>query len=118
MIDYVDPIPPVRKLLDDLMDERVYGNTFPTSVSLPAILVRNAGGIDYTRVQLLARANDDIQAMKSLISAMNLLERNASSIINLRGVWVERESNPLPDKDPDTGKPEAWCYMRMDHLEA
>jgi hypothetical protein len=45
MIEYVDPIPPVRSLLDSLMDERVYGNSFPTSPVLPALLVKSAGGV-------------------------------------------------------------------------
>lgn len=118
MIEYKDPVPPVRSLLDALMDERVYGNTFPTSPVLPALLVRNAGGNEYTRIQLLARANDDITAMQVLIRAMNLFEANGQAVQGLRVLWVEKESNPIPDRDDDTGKFEAWCYMRMEHLEA
>lgn len=119
MIEYVDPIPPVLRMLSPLFKDRarVYGNTFPTSFSLPAILLRNAGGDEYTRLQVLVRGNSDIEVMRLLIDVMNTLERNASSI-DLRGVWIEKESNPLPDRDEDTGKPEAWCYMRMEHLEA
>lgn len=118
MIDYVDPIPPVRRLLDSYMEERVYGNQFPSSPVLPAVLVRNTGGNDYTRIQLLVRADDDIQAMSILIKAMNTLERYTAHITGIRVIWIEKESNPLPDRDEDTGKPEAWAYMRMEHLEA
>jgi hypothetical protein len=118
MIQYVDPVPPVRKLLDALMEERVYGNQFPQNVGLPAVLVRNTGGNGYTRIQLWVRANDDIQAMNILIRAMNLLERNAASIRGLSVLWAERESVPIPDRADDTGKPEAWCYVRLEHLEA
>lgn len=118
MIDYVDPVPPVRRLLDSLMDERVYGDLFPTDVKLPAVLVRNTGGNGYTRIQLWVRASDDIQAMGILIRAMNLLERYAASISGLRVLWAEKESNPIPDRDADTGIPEAWCYMRLEHIEA
>lgn len=118
MIDYVDPIPPVIRVLKPFFSVRIYGNQFPSSVSLPAILIRNAGGNDYTRLQLLVRGNSDIEVMQLLIEAMNTLQRNAAYIQGLSGVWIERESNPLPDTDEDTGKPEAWCYMRMEHLEA
>lgn len=117
MIEYVDPIPPVRQMLDFHYEEKVYGNTFPSNVTLPAILVRNTGGNGYTRLQLLVRDNSDIAAMTLLIDVMNTLQRNADRI-NLRGVWIERESNPIHAEDEDTGKPEAWCYMRMEHLEA
>lgn len=117
MIDYVDPIPPVRKFLSNLIPERVYGNTFPSTVALPAVLVRNMGGTDYTRLQLLVRANDDITAMQTLIRAMNSLERYGSQIQGLRVIWIEREAAPISDTDEDTHKPEAWCYMRMEHLE-
>lgn len=121
MIEYVDVIPPVRKLLSSLMgDIKVYGNTWPTNINtiLPGVLVRTTGGNDYTRIQLVARANDDITATQVVIKAMNLLERNAAYITGLRGVWIEREANPVSTPDADTGKPEAWCFMRMEHLEA
>lgn len=120
MIEYVDVIPPVRKLLASLMDVKVYGNTWPTNINtvLPGVLVRTTGGNDYTRIQLVARANDDITATQYCIKAMNLLEKNAAAITGLRGVWIEREANPVSTPDVDSGKPETWCFMRMEHLEA
>jgi hypothetical protein len=118
MIDYVDPIPPVLNLLASISDINVFGNTFSKSPKLPALLVRNAGGTDYTRIQLICRADQDYEAMNGLISAMNMLERYASNLIGLQVVWCERETNPIPDIDQDTKKPEAWCYMRLEHLEA
>lgn len=121
MIEYVDVIPPVRKLLSSLMGEvKVYGNTWPTNINnvLPGVLVRTTGGNDYTRIQLVARANDDITATQTVIKAMNLLEKNAAYITGLRGVWIEREANPVSTPDLDSGKPESWCFMRMEHLEA
>ncbi|MEN3781492.1 hypothetical protein [Priestia megaterium] len=117
MIDYLDPIPPVRKFIDDLLPERVFGNTFPSTVALPAVLVRNMGGTDYTRLQLLVRANDDITAMQTLIRAMNSLERYGSNIKGLRVLWIERETAPISATDEDTNKPEAWCYMRVETLQ-
>lgn len=116
MIDYVDPIPPVLKMLKPFFKERIYGNLFPQNVSVPAILIRNAGGNEYTRLQVLVRGNNDVDVMRLLIQVVNVLERNASSI-DLRGVWIEKETNPLPDIDEDTRKPEAWVYMRMEHIE-
>ncbi|KAB2328995.1 hypothetical protein F7731_23555 [Cytobacillus depressus] len=116
-MDYVDPIPPVIQMLKPLFTQRIYGNLFPPNIAMPAILIRNAGGNGYTRLQILVRANSDIDAMQLLIDVMNTLERNASSI-QLRGAWIEKESNPLPDRDEVTGKYEAWAYMRMEHLEA
>lgn len=117
MISYVDPIPPIRKMLVSMINEKVYGNTFPSGVALPAVLIRTVGGTDYTRLQLLVRANDDITAMQILIKAMNLIIQNAASVA-LRGAWAEKETNPISATDEDTGKPEAWCYIRFEHLEA
>jgi len=117
MISYVDPIPPVRRLLVGMLTEKVYGNTFPLNVALPAVLVRSVGGLGYTRLQLLVRANDDITAMQTLIRAMNVILQDAA-LIELEGVWAERESNPISSTDEDTGKPEAWCYIRLEHIEA
>lgn len=117
MIEYIDPIPPIRKMLVPMMAEKVYGNTFPTNVALPAVLIRAVGGTDYTRLQLLVRANDDITAMQTLIKAMNLVIQNAA-FTSLRSAWAEKETNPISATDEDTGKPEAWCYIRFEHLEA
>ena len=117
MIDYIDPIPPVVRFLNNVMDERVYGNRMPNNSTLPVLVVKSAGGAGYTRLQVIARANDDVTAMQLLIKVVNLLERYGSEIA-LAGCWIERESNPMPSVDEDTGKPEAWCYLRMEHFEA
>lgn len=116
MIEYVDPIPPVIRLLNAFMDAPVYGNNMPENPKLPCIVVRNAGGSDYTRLQLLTRGTSDIEAMSLLVRAYNELIRN-SSLIGLRGVWVEMETNPISAVDEDTGRPEAWAYIRMEHIE-
>lgn len=117
MIRYVDPIPPLIRLLKPSIEARVYGNTLPTTATLPCVLIRNAGGTDYTRIQLLARANTDIDAMKTLIAAMNILIANAAFVSGLRVIDIQKEINPINSVDQDTGKPEAWCYLRMEHLE-
>ncbi|NMF00236.1 hypothetical protein [Aneurinibacillus aneurinilyticus] len=119
MIEYIDPIPPVVRFLKAwLPDTKVFGNTFPPDLALPALLVRNAGGNGYTRLQLIYRARQDYEAMQGLILAMNTLKRAASQIQGLRVQWCEPESNPIPTTDADTGKPEAWCYIRLEHIEA
>lgn len=118
MIDYKDPIAPIIRLLKPLLDPiRVYGNTFPSNPVLPAVLVRSAGGSGYTRIQIIARDNSDIQAMWNCIEASNALVRSAAHIQGLRSVWAERETNPIAAVDDDTGKQEAWCYIRFEHLE-
>lgn len=118
MIEYVDPIPPIIRMLKPFFEERIYGNTFPSNAPLPSILVRTAGGTDYTRLQLVVRANYDVDAMQLLIKVMNTIFTNFSLIIGLRVMWVEKESNPILMIDQDTGKPEAWAYVRLEHLEA
>lgn len=119
MIDYLDPIPPIVQFFADRMpDVNVFGNRFPVSVALPALLVKGAGGTDYSRIQLLYRAGTDFDAMQGVISAMNMLERSAAGIRALRGAWCQPETKPIPDVDGDTGKPEAWTYMRFEHFEA
>jgi hypothetical protein len=118
MIDYKDPVAPIIRLLKPLIDPvRVYGNTFPSNTILPALLVKTAGGYGYTRIQIIARDNSDIQAMSNCIEASNILIRNAANIQGLRTFWAERETNPIASVDDDTGKQEAWCYIRLEHLE-
>lgn len=118
MLDYIDPIPPIRRFLDETIPERVYGNIFPSAPALPAVLVKTAGGSGFTRLLLLARANDDVTAMQTLIRAMNSLERNGANVPGIKAEWMARETNPIHSVDQDTGKPEAWCYLRLEHLEA
>lgn len=118
MIDYVDPIPPVIALLNVEFDDRVniYGNTLPSNIPLPALLVKQAGGNGYIRLQFLARARDDITAMDTLIEVMNYFERYGHLMQGIRVKWVERESNPIPSIDDDSGLPEAWCYMSLETI--
>lgn len=118
MVDFVDPVPPIIRLYKSHLKESVYGNTFPTGYRLPALLVKQAGGDGYFRIQLIARADKDYEAMNLLIRAMNVLENHASYLDGLRVIWVQKESNPIPGVDDDTGKPEAWCYMSVDAFEA
>lgn len=119
MIDYVDPIPPVLNFFKVYMpDIKFYGNTIPVGVTLPVVAIKNAGGSNYTRLQLLARADSVVQATQVLIRAMNTLERCAGNIQGLDVTWCQHETAPLPDMDDDTGKPESWCYMKLDNIEA
>lgn len=119
MIDYVDPIPPVLRFFGPrIPDIKVYGNAIPAQATLPALLVKNAGGNGYTRLQLLCRADTSSGAMQGLIRAMNIIERYAAEIDGLSVIWCSKESNPIPDIDTDTNEPEAWCYMKLEHLEA
>ena len=117
-MEYIDTIPSVVKFLKNLVGTRVYGNRFPANAELPSLMVRSAGGTDFTRLQLIARANSDSEAMSLVIKAINQLETNASYLTDIRVLWIERESVPVPDMDDDTGKPEAWGYLRLEHLEA
>ncbi|MEH7114507.1 hypothetical protein V7124_19400 [Neobacillus niacini] len=120
MVQYVDPIPPIISLLKVRFGSRVniYGNTFPSMLRLPALLVKTAGGNGAYRIQLLCRANDDITAMSTLVDVMNYFEAYGQYMPGIRVQWVERESNPIPSTDTDSGKPEAWCYMNLEALEA
>lgn len=120
MIKYVDPIPAAIRLVSPAFKGRftIYGNTFPATVKLPALLIRTAGGSNVYRLQLLSRANDDITAMQNLIDAMNYLEQYGQHMTGIRVQWVSRESNPIPSVDTDSGKPEAWCYMSVEAIEA
>ena len=116
MIKYVDPVAPIIQFLTPFYSERIYGNTIPSNSTLPAILIRNAGGTDYTRIQVLVRGRSDIEAMYLCIDVMNTLMIHGGSI-NLRGAWVQMETSPIASIDQDTNRPEAWGYMRLDHIE-
>lgn len=118
MIENKDPIPTIIRLMKSHLSEAVYGNTFPENPRFPSLLVKQAGGNGYFRIQLIARAEEDYAAMETLTEAMNILERFGTDMKDLRVTWVERESNPISSADHDTGKPEAWCYMRVESLEA
>lgn len=117
MIDYIDPIPPVFRFFKARTDFHVDANTFQSNIT-DGLLVRSAGGVGFTRIQMIFRAKDEVGAMSGLISCMNMLERKAAAITGLRGSWCEREGNPVPSKDEETGAFEAWVYMRLEHLEA
>lgn len=117
MIDYKDPIPPVRRFFKENTSIQVDANTFQGNTT-EGLLVRSAGGVGFSRIQMIYRSKDEGAAMSGLISCMNLLERSASSISGLRGNWCEREGNPIPSKDEETGAFEAWVYMRLEHIEA
>lgn len=117
MIDYKDPIPPVFRFFKERTDIHVDSNTFQSNIT-EGLLVRSAGGNGFTRIQMIYRSKDEGAAMSGLISCMNLFEREASAIKELRGAWCEREGNPIPSKDEETKAYEAWVYMRLEHLEA
>jgi hypothetical protein len=116
-MEYVDPIPPVRSYLDKYMPMRVYGNRFSLTPELPSLLVRSMGGTEAYRIQLVCRSDSDISAMNGLVQAMNMLVREAQYIEGLNVLWAEIEANPIHDIDPDTQKPEAWCYIRLESME-
>lgn len=120
MINYKDPVPPIIGFLNGAFDGRIalFGNEFSSGVKYPAVLVKSMGGVEYFRIQLLCRAETDIEAMAHLIEVMNYLEQYGHGISGIRVTWVGRESAPIPAKDEDTGIPEAWCYMRIEALEA
>lgn len=118
MIDYIDVIPLLIQFLQERLDIGVYGNAFPVRYSLPAVVIKSAGGTDYTRIQILARAMTDHEAMNILIEVMNRLEREASQVKGIRVIWCVRETNPISSIDPDNNTAQAWCYMRLEHLEA
>jgi len=117
MIKYVDPIPPILRFFKDRTDYHIDANTFQSNIS-EGLLVRSAGGIGFSRIQLIYRASEESEAMNKLINCVNLLEAQAAFIQGLRVEWCEKEGNPIPSRDEDTDKPEAWCYMRLEHLEA
>ncbi|WP_153465129.1 hypothetical protein [Sediminibacillus terrae] len=117
MIDYVSPIPAAVQLLDVRMEIPVIGNSFPREQTYPAVLLRAAGGTGYSRIQVISRAESDIDAELNMAKAINLLERYAYLMEGIRVISCIRDSNPIPSIDDDTGKPEFWCYMRLEHLE-
>ncbi|MGE7191761.1 hypothetical protein [Lysinibacillus fusiformis] len=120
MVPYVDPIPSVIRFLTVPFAEElhIYGNMFPNTVQLPALLIRQAGGNNSFRLQFISRANDDITAMSNLIMAMNYFEQYGYQMQGIRAEWISRESNPIPSVDTDSGKPEAWCYINVEAMEA
>lgn len=117
MIDYKDPIPPVYRFFKNNTDVHVDANTFQSNIT-EGLLVRSAGGVGFSRIQMIYRSKDEGAAMAGLIACMNLLERNASRISELKGSWAERDGNPIPSKDEETDAFEAWVYMRLEHIEA
>lgn len=117
MIEYKDPIPPVFNFFKERTDHHIDANTFQSNIT-EGLLVRSAGGRGFSRIQMIYRSKDEAAAMAGLIRCMSLLEREAAKITALRGVWCEREGNPIPSFDEDTETFEAWVYMRFEHIEA
>ncbi|MDA4083847.1 hypothetical protein [Bacillus cereus] len=118
MINYIDPIPHIVHFFK-IFDVTCYGNTFPKNAKYPSICVKIAGGKGFTRLQVTSRSEkDDIEAMNVLINAINILECHTASIRGIQVQWCEKEGNPTSLFDTEANKPQAWCYMRLEHLEA
>lgn len=126
MIDYVDPTPAVIEFLSDFFNEsevEVVGGKIPADMQGTVIGVRPAGGSPYaarpfSRVRLLARADVDFDASDALIAACNELERYGYQLKGVRVLQIRVDGRPIPDTDEDTGQPEAWTYILIEHLEA
>lgn len=126
MIDYKDPTPAVIEFLEKFFEEsevQVVGGDIPADMGGTIVSVRHAGGSPYaarpfTRLRLLARAIVDYDASDALIAACNELERYGHQLEGIRVLTIKAEGRPTPDRDEDTGDPESWQYILVEHLEA
>lgn len=129
MFDYVNPVLPIVKFLRQQLaaevsgGARIVGGMFSGDERGPALSVKLAGGATdvpnpYSRIQLLARASVDYEAMALVIKASNALVRDFEKIQDLRVITVRIETRPIDTRDGDTQLPESWCYIIIEHLEA
>lgn len=126
MIDYIDPAPHIRRFLRaelGTQDFRIVNGVFAPGEEGPALSIKLAGGAPdaiepYSRLQLMARDSVDYVATSIVIKACNALARNYHLIQVLRVKSVRIESRPIDSRDSDTGKPESWVYVIIEHMEA
>ncbi len=129
MIDYVDPVPPIMKLLRNQMAAdvasgvKIVGGMFGGDEKGPALSIKPAGGASsvpepYSRIQLLARSDSDSKSLALVIKACNALERYYDLIEGLRVKTIRVETRPIDTRDGDTNLPESWCYVIVEHMEA
>ncbi len=129
MYDYIDPVPPLIKFLRSQLAQdvasgvRIVGGMFGTDERGTALSIKLAGGATdvpnpYSRIQLLARSEQDYKTTDLVIKACNALARNFDLIQGLRVKTVRIETRPIDTRDGDTNLPESWVYVLIEHMEA
>jgi hypothetical protein len=118
-IDYVDVIPGLLGVIERARLGYDYrGYRFDQYVQYPCVMVRPVGGTDSTRIQLIARADNPNEAMKACIDASNALTQDSQYINEFVPFGITMDSNPMLTYTTEAEKPEAWCYLTLDHLES
>lgn len=118
-ISYVDVVPSLLGVLErSLLPYDRRGYSFDQSITYPCVMVRTVGGTDNTRIQLIVRANSEGEAMEACINSANTLEQDAQYMDGVVSFGITMDSKPIITYSSDDNKPEAWCYLTLDHLES
>lgn len=117
-MDYVDASGSVMQFLeaafsDDFRSFRSW--KIEAKAMLPCLLVKTIGK---GSIQLLVRADDDIEALEKCTEVGNYLKRNFADIDEVNIFDIDFQMPPIPNVDDETGKNEAWCYMRISYFES
>ncbi|MGG5376068.1 hypothetical protein IGI57_002576 [Enterococcus sp. DIV0213j] len=83
-------------------------------VELPCLLIKTVGK---NTVQLVVRADSDIEALEKCTEIGNYLKRNFSDVEGINIFDIDFQTTPTPNVDEITGKDEAWCYLRINYFE-
>lgn len=115
-MDFTDATLPIMKYLSGFEEfKSVRAYKIYSSDPLPCLMVKQTGN---TTIQLLVRADSDIEALDLLQMVGNDLKRNFASVDGINILDIDFQSTPLPDIDEDTQKYEAWCYMNIKYFES
>lgn len=117
-MDYLDSTNPIRRFLSQSFDEEfasIQSFKIDSDTPLPCLLVKTIGR---QTIQLLVRAENDIEALQLCTDVGNYLKRNFADIEKINVFDIDFQTVPIPDVDEKTKKDEAWCYMRISYFES
>lgn len=117
-MDFVDPTTMLVKFFKNSFEDQIKSfRSFKieSGVELPCLKVKTVGN---STIQLLVRADGDIEAAAICTEVANYLKRNHASVEGVNIFDAKFQTIVQPDFDEDTKKPEAWCYMNINYFES
>lgn len=116
-MDFIDPAMPVLSYLERSFSDKAKSfRAFKTEAGapLPSVRVKTVGS---STLQLIVRADDDIEAFTLCTEFANYLKRNGNQIDGINIFDLRLQTPIYPSIDEDTKKDEAWCYLSINYFE-
>ena len=116
-MDFIDPTMPIIGYLErSFGDQAKSFRSFKAEAGapLPCVRVKTVGA---STVQLIVRADEDVEAFELCTEIANYLKRNGHQIDGINIFDISLQTPIYPSVDEDTHKDEAWCYLSINYFE-